>query len=585
LDSFGNVCVVGSTEYNGGARFDEDYAVIKYDALSGAEKWFAFYNAGSDDYPNDATIDNEGNVYVTGRSIRPSPNFDYATVKFDSAGNEEWVMRYDGGVSGWDEAVSMRVDGNQNVVVTGKSRESPTFGWDWVTIKYVQPSDPIAQPGIFYAGTGQNNATDPGALISIDPATGAGTLIGPTGIMGDNSPSVHALAIKSTGEIYAPSSIPSSDLYTINASTGAATFLSHTGLFYPDAMAFNGSDILHAAARDSNLYIVDEQSGSTTLIGPMGAAIKGIAFDPISGGLFGSSDADGIYRINLNTGEAVLVGLTGLGGTTPDIHFDQDGNLYGTKSGTGSHNLISISKATGAGTIIGSIGFTAVTALSARLTIASAEPVPCEAISFFAAKCNQNGAGQAMVRILNSTEHSGKTMEFLLDDELYPVTLVDNGTHTIGKLQVPGAGFGQHTVTLANPPGCYEPISFNCQVLADSKDAEFDLLWSEFELLEPPGSSSQIPGETILLDNYPNPFNPSTTFRYSLGHPGDVSIRVYDMLGQLVRTVVDATQNEGYHETQWDGRDNTGAIVASGIYVYRMVAGSYVETKRMLMMK
>ncbi len=96
---------------------------------------------------------------------------------------------------------------------------------------------------------------------------------------------------------------------------------------------------------------------------------------------------------------------------------------------------------------------------------------------------------------------------------------------------------------------------------------------------------SEKPGSFGLSQNYPNPFNPSTTFRYSLSTPANVTLKVYDMLGQLVRTVVEEHQAEGYYESVWDGRNETGATVASGIYVYRLTAGDFVETKRMVMMK
>ncbi len=96
---------------------------------------------------------------------------------------------------------------------------------------------------------------------------------------------------------------------------------------------------------------------------------------------------------------------------------------------------------------------------------------------------------------------------------------------------------------------------------------------------------SQTPETTVLIGNYPNPFNPSTTIRYGLSQPGLVSLRVYNILGQLVRTIVDEHQLGGYHEAVWDGRNEVGATVASGIYVYRMTAASFVETRRMLLVK
>ena len=95
----------------------------------------------------------------------------------------------------------------------------------------------------------------------------------------------------------------------------------------------------------------------------------------------------------------------------------------------------------------------------------------------------------------------------------------------------------------------------------------------------------EVPTTTALLGNYPNPFNPSTTFRYTLSEPNQVSLNVYSMLGQLVKTIVNEQQAEGQYEATWDGRNETGSTVSSGIYIYRMTAGSFVETKRMLFLK
>jgi hypothetical protein len=84
---------------------------------------------------------------------------------------------------------------------------------------------------------------------------------------------------------------------------------------------------------------------------------------------------------------------------------------------------------------------------------------------------------------------------------------------------------------------------------------------------------------------YPNPFNPSTTFSYALSEPAQVSLKIYNSLGQLVKTVVEEFQAEGYYSATWDGKNETGATVSSGIYLYRMTAGKLNETRRMLLIK
>jgi hypothetical protein len=101
---------------------------------------------------------------------------------------------------------------------------------------------------------------------------------------------------------------------------------------------------------------------------------------------------------------------------------------------------------------------------------------------------------------------------------------------------------------------------------------------------------SGIPVEFSLEQNYPNPFNPTTEIEYALPEAATVLIRVYDILGREVRTLVDAQQNAAYYRISWDARTLTGAQAASGVYFYRMEATSatgrsFTAMKKMLMMK
>ena len=95
-----------------------------------------------------------------------------------------------------------------------------------------------------------------------------------------------------------------------------------------------------------------------------------------------------------------------------------------------------------------------------------------------------------------------------------------------------------------------------------------------------------------LMQNSPNPFNPSTTIKYYIPNNSDVSIKIYDMLGREVATLVNNQSEAGYHLVYWNGRDKNGLDAASGVYLYRLTAvpvgrqaGSFAETKKMLLMK
>jgi hypothetical protein len=94
-----------------------------------------------------------------------------------------------------------------------------------------------------------------------------------------------------------------------------------------------------------------------------------------------------------------------------------------------------------------------------------------------------------------------------------------------------------------------------------------------------------VPTAFGLESNYPNPFNPSTTIRYALPEGADVRLVVYNILGQSVRTLVDGSQSAGRYSVVWDGRDAIGRQVASGLYIYRLQAGSFIATQKMLLAK
>jgi hypothetical protein len=88
-----------------------------------------------------------------------------------------------------------------------------------------------------------------------------------------------------------------------------------------------------------------------------------------------------------------------------------------------------------------------------------------------------------------------------------------------------------------------------------------------------------------LYQNYPNPFNPSTTIEYMVGENGPVEITVFNVKGQRVRTLVREVKPPGRYNVQWDGVNDRGRTVSTGIYFYRMQIGRYRDVKKMLLLK
>ncbi|MFQ5641865.1 MAG: T9SS type A sorting domain-containing protein, partial [bacterium] len=94
-----------------------------------------------------------------------------------------------------------------------------------------------------------------------------------------------------------------------------------------------------------------------------------------------------------------------------------------------------------------------------------------------------------------------------------------------------------------------------------------------------------VPERFELFQNYPNPFNPSTTIKYELSKNSQVILKIYNVLGREVRTLLNENQTAGLKTVQWDGRDDSGAIVSSGVYLYRIQASNKIQSKKMVFLR
>lgn len=334
------------------------------------------------------------------------------------------------------------------------------------------PDTTLALPGVTYATTG-NSQTNPGALLVLD-TLGVGTLVGPTGITGGfGDPGVPALAISSIGAMYAFDIGTSSNLYKLDAATGTATLVAATALSSPPAAAFAGNDVLFAADITGKLYWVDHTTGAATLIGATGVFVKGMAFHPNTGELWATDASSDVYTINPITAAPTLVGNTGLP-PSPDIHFDQSGDLFGVSGGgLSGNNYISIDTSTGAGTVIGPVGFSSVSGMAMMI--------------------NRTASGIA--------------------------------------------------------------------------------------------GDTPVPAAVSQLRNYPNPFNPTTTVSWELSRETHLTLGVYDVSGRLIVMLLDERMSAGPQVWVWNGRDRSGRPVASGMYLFRLVAGRESLTRKAILLK
>jgi hypothetical protein len=92
--------------------------------------------------------------------------------------------------------------------------------------------------------------------------------------------------------------------------------------------------------------------------------------------------------------------------------------------------------------------------------------------------------------------------------------------------------------------------------------------------------SNDLPKEFRLGQNYPNPFNPSTTIEFALPRSAFVTLKVYNLLGEEVATLISENRLAGFHKLNWDARS-----LASGVYLYRLEAGMFIQSKKLILMR
>ena len=134
------------TGAGGGSAFGQDYTTIKYNS-AGQEQWVASYDGpgDADDYATAIVTDGSGNAYVTGASVGIGTGYDYTTVKYDTTGQEQWAARYNGPANFDDQTNAIAIDDSGNVYVTGLVTDQDT-DFDYATIKYMQSVSPTPTP-------------------------------------------------------------------------------------------------------------------------------------------------------------------------------------------------------------------------------------------------------------------------------------------------------------------------------------------------------------------------------------------------------------------------------------------------------
>jgi len=505
VDGQGNVYVTG---YSFGSGTADDYATIKYDS-AGVEQWVQRYNGpGNDnDFASSLAVDGQGNVYVTGYSTGSGTSFDYATIKYNSAGVEQWVQRYNGPANYDDWASSLVVDGQKNVYVTGGDYGSGTNS-DYATIKY----DSAGNVQWLQRYNGPANSLDAAYSLAVD---GQGN-------------------VYVTGESYGWDVQQSADFATIKYdSAGNVQWLQRyngpaNSVDYGRSLAVDGQ---------GNVYVT-----GVSMLDPAHCDYTTIKYNPDGDTLWvrryngPGNNGDFAFSVAVDGQGNVYVTGESWSGTSDDcatIKYDSAGveqwvQRYNGPTNNGDY---------GRSLAVDGQGNVYVTGYSCY--------GPDSAYNYVTIKYNSAGVEQ-WVQIYDGPGNG--------DDGAWPLAVDGQGNVYVSGYSYGGSGTqcDYATIKYIQETGIQEKPS---------------------EKLE------------NILQAYPNPFKTETGIHYQLPQPGVVIIAIYNVSGQRIKTLVNEYKEAGYYTVRWDGRSRDGKTVSNGVYFCRMRAGEYTSVKKILLLR
>jgi len=176
---------------------------------------------------------------------------------------------------------------------------------------------------------------------------------------------------------------------------------------------------------------------------------------------------------------------------------------------------------------------------------------------------------------------------FEQDDESFEFEGVINGVELEFKIESLGSASFEFEVEGedADLAGTVNPVEVTLTI---GNDSGTESVTAEIELdkaIAETTVESSLPESYELLQNYPNPFNPETEIRFQLPETNHVVLRIFNTLGQEIRTLANGQYEAGYHSVHWDSKDNNGNPVSSGVYLYQLHAGNFSQVKKMILLR
>ncbi|AFH47897.1 PKD repeat protein [Ignavibacterium album JCM 16511] len=529
VDAEGNVYTTG---WISGSSSPVSYITIKYD-VTGQKQWDVIYNSGWNGYATAITLDNQGNVYVTGHSSGGTTDYDYATIKYDPCGQQQWVARYSEPLHALDIPKSIVVDDSGYVYVTGTSYDSTTF-FDIVTIKY----DQLGQQQWV------RRYDDPGLAGSRDDCA-------------------FAIAIDNDRNIII---------------TGGTQGLGNLGLppeFYQDCVTIKYNphgDTAWIRKYDSGRG----QDWGTDLV------IDSLNNIYIAGSAYGQSSSDYLTLKYSSDGQLLWDKyyngpLYASGDYASAIAIDNESNLYITgKSKALNWEDFATLKYNSLGELQWVIRYDGPSnGIDQALSIA-VDP-------------------EKNVYVFGKSLGGNYRYDFLtikyIQESIVSTSLISNSTAGSTTLEVVSiVGFSIGDSIIINPGGPNEEMNkiLGFGSIHLQSPLQYDHFAGESVIKLNPtdvkDDQNIIPSKFELHQNYPNPFNPTTKIKYRIPNVGTglalSVLKVYDLLGNEVATLVNEYKPAGSYEVEFNGNN-----LASGIYFCRMQAGNYISIKKMMLLK
>lgn len=584
VDGLDNVYVTG---HSWSTETGADHATVKYDS-DGSELWVQRYAGPSwMDAATAIALDSSGAVCVTGWSYGPGEYDDLTTIKYHPDGDTMWVRRHNGGTKGWDRASDTAIDEDGNLHVTGVSYGCGTDA-DIVVIKY-HPDGDTAWARLYDSpGDGYDSA----CAVVVD---GSGKVC----VTGIATHGAHfdfiTMKYHSNGELawtrrYAydwwtqPYGLTVDDSGCVYVTGGSKSWSSNedyaTIKYHPngdtawirryDALNFN--DRAEAIAVDSsgNVYVT---GGSGDDGGTDYATIK---YYP-NGDTAWVRRFDGTGNWNdraraITVDDSGSVYVTGPGGT---IKYDAHGNQLWTGFFGGIDIALDV---TAHVYVTGTIDDDYVTVgyhPDGDTAWLRTYDGPGNARD---SACAIDVDGSGNVYVTGETQSDGIEKDYAtvkydsLGNEVW-VRMYDgpiSESDAARAIAIDDSGYVYVTGT-SYDGGAYK--DFVTIKYIQSSDVEDE------------NGARERPSEFALSQNYPNPFNQSTKIEFALRKSGFVSLILYDLLGRKVRTLVSERLIPGYKSVLWDGKNDSGDDVASGIYFYQLKVGDFSETKKLVLLK